>query len=104
MTFKEAIEYSLTVPWKIQECFSGPECWCRMIVPVEPIPCEYVNIDGSVLKDTLDEIVGAVAIDKITAEHIVNLHNRSLEIYKSQKKRLEALQKLSNLDQEMGLQ
>ena len=104
MNFKEAIEYSLTVPWKVQECFSGPECWCRMIVPIEPIPCDYVNSDGSVLKDTLDEIVGAVAIDKLTAEYIVNLHNRSLEIYKSQKKRLEALQKLSDLDQEMGLQ
>lgn len=103
MNFKEAIEYSLTVPWKVQECFSGPECWCRMIVPIEPIPCDYVNSDGSVLNDTLDEIVGAIAIDKITAEYIVNLHNRSLEIYKSQKKRLEALQKLSDLDQEMGL-
>jgi hypothetical protein len=79
MNFKEAIEYSLTVPWKVQECFSGPECWCRMIVPVEPIPCEYVNSDGSVLKDTLDEIVGAIAIDKITAEYIVRLHNDKLE-------------------------
>lgn len=104
MNFKEAIEYSLTVPWKSVECFSGPDCWCKMILPVEPIPCDYVNSDGSVLKDTLDKIVGASAIDKTTAEYIVDLHNRSLEIYKSQKKRLNALEELSRLDEEMGLQ
>lgn len=96
MNFKEAIEYSLTVPWKVQECFSGPECWYRKIVPVDPIPCDYINYNGTVLKDTLDEIIGAATIDKVTAEYIVNLHNRSLETYKSEKKRLNIQNQISD--------
>jgi hypothetical protein len=44
------------------------------------------------------------SIDKGTAEYIVDLHNREVEIEQKYKKRLEALQKLNDLDQELGFQ
>lgn len=37
MTLKEANELLHKVPWKIQECIQK-DCWCSLIVPVEPIP------------------------------------------------------------------
>lgn len=106
MTFEEAVEHSLKVPWKTVECFSGPQCWCRMVVPVNPIDCEYNTHDGVVQKDTYDEIIGPAAINKITAEYIVKIHNENLEFLERKKKlsecskeRLKALEELSELDQ-----
>lgn len=77
MTHEEAIKYSLTIPWKVQECFSGPQCWCRMIVPVEIINFTYTLPDGTI-QDTLEDIIDSAAIDQKTAEYIVNLHNKRL--------------------------
>lgn len=100
MNFEQAKELSFTVLWQAVECFSGPECWCRMIVPVEPI--FYIHPESP---DTKHEytILDAGSLDQTTAEYIVGLHNRSIEIYKSQKKRLKALKELSKLDEELGL-
>ena len=71
MNFDQAREHSFTVPWKTIECFSGPDCWCRIIVPVEPIL--YTHPES----DTQYEyaIVDAGALDETTAQYIVNLHN-----------------------------
>jgi len=44
------------------------------------------------------------SVDKETAEYVVELHNRSVNLYQSQKKRLQALQKLNDYDQELGFE
>ena len=58
MDFEQAREYSFLVPWEATECFSGSECWCRIIVPIEyrnkfvnqglvGFRVEYLNSDGT---------------------------------------------------------
>jgi hypothetical protein len=70
LTYKEAQELSLKVRWKAAPCFAGEECWCRVIVPEEPI----IDKDGNEI-----EIVSAASISKIHAEHIVEQHNLNLD-------------------------
>jgi hypothetical protein len=103
--YDEAHKYSLTIPWKLETCNSGESCWCRVIVPSESIKFKE-KISNWILEDItrdFDCIIPDGSVDKETAEYIVDLHNRSVYLYKSQKKRLEALQKLNDLDQELGL-
>lgn len=83
MNFDQAKELSFLVPWKVAECFSGPQCWCRRIVPVDPIPYndEYENF-GKILVSTETEeyeVIPDAAIDQKTAEYIVRLHNEHYE-------------------------
>ena len=76
MNFEQAREYSFLVKWKVAECFSGPQCWCRIIVPVEPILYshqESPDIEHEYI------VVDAGALDQQTAEHIVRLHNEHNE-------------------------
>jgi len=101
--YDEAQSYSLTIPWKLETCNSGESCWCRIILPTEKIL--YKNKVGDTERvDEFEYIIPDGSIDKETAEYIVDLHNRSVNLYRNQKKRLEALQKLSDLDQELGFQ
>ena len=101
-SYDEAQKYSFTVPWKLDLCNSGETCWCRIILPTEKII--YKNTVGDTERiDEFEYIIPDGSIDKETAEYIIDLHNRSVNLYKSQKKRLEALQRLSDLDQELGL-
>lgn len=76
MNFEQAREYSFLVPWKTMECFSGPECWCRIIVPVEPIL--YSHPESPDIEHEY-VIVDAGALDKETAEYIVRLHNENYD-------------------------
>ena len=76
MNFDQAREYSFLVPWKTMECFSGSECWCRIIVPVEPI---YYRHPKKPENKHEYAIVDAGALDERTAEHIVRLHNENYE-------------------------
>ena len=69
MNYKEAVEYSLTVKWKITLCPSGKKCWCRIIEPEQ----EIKDDDGNEIY-----IIGSGCISKDYAEHIVKLHNDSL--------------------------
>lgn len=76
MNFEQAKELSFLVPWKTIECFSGPDCWCRIIVPVEPILYshqESPDIEHEYI------VVDAGALDQQTAEYIVKLHNEHYE-------------------------
>ena len=75
MNFEQAREYSFLVPWKATECFSGPECWCRIIVPIEPI--YYTNPESDNRYEY--SVVDAGALDQETAEYIVRLHNEHCE-------------------------
>lgn len=75
MNFDQARELSFLVRWKTTECFSGPECWCRIIVPIEPI--YYTNPESDNRYEY--SIVDAGALDQKTAEYIVRLHNENYE-------------------------
>lgn len=70
MTYKEAQNHSLTVPWITESCGNN-DCWCLMIKPEEPIT--WGNED-----EENYYIIGAGALDKLTAEYIVELHNKAL--------------------------
>lgn len=72
MTHEEAYNKATKVKWKVELCFSGEECWCRIIVPDEPI--KYGP-------DDVEEIciVSSASINKQMAEHIVNIHNEFIK-------------------------
>lgn len=76
MNFEQARELSFLVKWKVAECFSGPQCWCRRIVPVEPIVHTY---NESSEYEEEYEVVGDASIDQKTAEYIVRLHNENYD-------------------------
>ena len=101
--YDEAHKYSLTIPWKLTTCNTGESCWCRIILPTEKILYKNKVGDTETVVE-FDYIIPDGSIDKETAEYVIDLHNRSVSLYKSQKKRLEALQKLNDLDQELGFQ
>jgi len=72
MTYEEAEAKALSVKWKIGTCGEGEKCWCRTIVPVEPILySEYQMIDT----ESEYMIVGSGEIHKEVAERIVEDHN-----------------------------
>jgi hypothetical protein len=62
-------EYIKTHEWKTVPCFSGPDCWCRMVVcsniPDDSDPDDYVVIASA-----------AVGVD--IANMIVEDHNSAL--------------------------
>jgi len=100
--YDKAKTHSLTIPWKLKTCNVGEDCWCRIIVPVEPI--KYVNKIGDTERiDEIDYIIPDGSIDKETAEYFLELHNRSIAIYAGQKERLAILKELNRLDQELGI-
>lgn len=104
MNYEEALQYSLTVPWKVDLCNSGESCWCRIVLPTETIKYTHRLPDvGLEREKELEWIIPDGSVDAATAQYIVDLHNRSVNIYRSQKKRLQALQNLSDLDQKLGL-
>lgn len=76
MNYDQATELSFLVPWKTMECHVGSQCWCRRIVPVEPIL--YISTKLSDYEEEY-EIIGDAAIDQKTAEYIVKLHNEHLD-------------------------
>jgi hypothetical protein len=75
MNFEQAKELSFLVPWKTIKC-SDENCWCRIIVPVEPIV--WYHPDFPEIKNEID-IADAGDLDQQTAEYIVKLHNEHHE-------------------------
>ena len=71
MTYQEAYELALKSKWIATHCFVGESCWCNTITTETPI----------IFGDDNDEvqIVSSGAINKQIAEHIVKVHNQSLE-------------------------
>ena len=51
--------------WKTEECGTA-DCWCRLIVPVDP-------------DDKDDFVIPSGSVSREIAEHIVKLHNDDLE-------------------------
>lgn len=73
MTYSQAIEKSLQVPWKIGTCSQGEQCWCRTIVPVEPI----MFLDGEELTEFM--VCRGGEIQKEIAEYFVAMHNTKFQ-------------------------
>jgi hypothetical protein len=69
MTYEEAYDKVTKVKWKVESCFSGEDCWCRLIVPDETINYGPDNVEEVY-------IVSSASINKKMAEHIVNIHNQ----------------------------
>lgn len=74
----EAIEYSLTIPWKIDVCHVGEECWCRLILPTEPIKYTHTYSTGEKTEVDLEYIIPDGSVDKDTAEYLVKIHNERI--------------------------
>ena len=75
MTYEEAEELSYKTLWKIGICHTGEQCWCRTILPVEPI--NYIEINTDFEQEYY--IIGDASVNKELAEYIVKLHNERLE-------------------------
>ena len=74
----KAIEYSLTIPWKIDVCNSGKECWCRVISPIESIKYTHTYSGEKTEVETLENIIPDGSVDKDTAEYLVKIHNEKI--------------------------
>jgi hypothetical protein len=72
MTYRKALNETLGVRWKIKTCVTGESCWCRMIVPEEPILYDDAGVQDEI------SICPSGALDKEVAEHIVLIHNSYL--------------------------
>jgi len=72
MNYQKAIEKSLTIKWKVDVCSQGEQCWCRVIRCEDPILFKE--------SDDLEEyyVVRSGELNKETVEHIVKIHNETL--------------------------
>jgi hypothetical protein len=107
MNFEQAKELSFLVEWKVDECFSGPQCWCRRIVPVNPILYndEYENFGKTLVSTESEEyeIIPDAAIDQKTAEYIVRLHNEYLQQNTSISDSIQSILKQPQLSGDCGI-
>lgn len=75
-----ALKYCSTVPWKVSVCNVGENCWCRTVVLEQPVYYVHRIKDlGESRIEQIDSIILDGSVDKITAEHIVKVHNKSIE-------------------------
>lgn len=79
MTYKKAKKLALQSKWKAIVCNQGESCWCKIVAPEVPIEYEYIS-NGQKKKAQLDCIISPGDVDKEFAEHIVSLHNSSLNL------------------------
>lgn len=70
MNYEEATKLSLIVPWKTVKC-TQDDCWCFLIEPKDKIEC---------VEDEHIYIIGAGAVHREAAVHIVKVHNESLGV------------------------
>lgn len=84
MNYEEALQKSLSVPWKIDVCNTGEDCWCRVIMPVETIEYTHrIKDSGEERIEEIDYIIPDGAVDKTTAEYIIEIHNEKVKNGKS---------------------
>lgn len=76
--YEEAHRYILTIPWKLDVCNVGENCWCRLIFPTEKIKYKYKIGTGEEMIEELEYIIPDGSVDRIFAEYIVNLHNKMI--------------------------
>jgi hypothetical protein len=73
LTYQEAEEQAFKVKWKSKPCHVGESCWCRVIVPEEPI----YYMDGEI--ETEYHITQPGETSVFRAEYFVKLHNKHLQ-------------------------
>ena len=69
MTHEEIKEKSFKLEWKVSDCHSGPDCWCKVIKLKEPL-FDDEGYEYEVIRDA--------SVNDEMAQHIVKLHNESL--------------------------
>jgi hypothetical protein len=69
--FLEAQEYMMKNRWKVVNCTSGEDCWCKLI-QAEVIP-EGKDEDYYILNNY-------ASLSKQWVEYIVELHNNNLKV------------------------
>jgi hypothetical protein len=80
MTYKKAKQELYKRPWKAVTCSQGETCWCRIIETVEPIEYQVnKSEEDEITFDLISQVIPMGAIDTEFAEHVVKLHNESLE-------------------------
>ena len=72
MNYEKAVKKAYNVKWKTSECSAGPDCWCRIIEPEEPI----IYKDREILESLY--IAGSGCMPKEFAVYIVRLHNMQI--------------------------
>ena len=70
LSYDDANEKLMNVPWKSMPCHQGLSCWCRMILPEVPIE----DKDGNEMY-----VAGSAALSKDHAEYLVRLHNEHIK-------------------------
>jgi hypothetical protein len=73
MNVQEAERAAASVKWKTATCFTGEDCWCRIIVPEVPIIYHFNGRDEEL------EIVSAGSLNRELAEQIVREHNMVID-------------------------
>jgi len=68
--YKYALKLALEKLWVLEECNQGEKCWCRII---RPEPRIFYGVDEII-------ICPSGTVNSEHAQHIVELHNRSLII------------------------
>ena len=68
MSYEETIQKALSVEWKVGTCSQGDECWCRIITCKSPLFYEEDEF----------HVISAGGVTKEVVEHIVKLHNKSI--------------------------
>ncbi len=86
LTYEQAIYKSLTVKWKVDSCFQGNSCWCRIIIPEFDIFYE---------DDNKLEIVFEGELSEEQAIKLVSIHNDNIHLLNELISSLKEL-KLSN--------
>jgi hypothetical protein len=72
-SFEQVQKKALTTEWKVEPCFSGESCWCRIITLKEKILFK----NGESQEEF--SIIGSGAVNKELADHIVEVHNKSIK-------------------------
>lgn len=80
------------LPWKVETCHTGEDCWCRLIKHseegwenIDDLDEPYVNIAGSIPKDDVEFIVKACnnhyKLIEVLEELVVLIHDNIEGLY-----------------------
>jgi hypothetical protein len=84
--YEDAHRYILTIPWELDVCNVGENCWCRLILPTEKeIKYTHKFGTGKEIVEEIEYIIPDGSIHKTVAEYIVNLHNKKIQKKKKKK-------------------
>ena len=69
----------LNYKWEVKSCFSGEDCWCRIIETVNKnLFFKRKYSDDEEYEQLATGVIDSGAINKKLADYIVKLHNENL--------------------------